>query len=329
MAKRMKSKIQPAELKLAFTINESGKNYLDISQAASLINRRFYRQGLNWAVSHFTFYKNSPTETGSAGVSVAKLPTSWIMSNAWEKAFRAWQKMNNEALAENPSVKPKFLDFKIYANADHHQLGFARNLLPTDIQGNTITPGEWESSKLRIPDTTVLGNTRDREMIAIGASYPGNGATGQNAVSLIEGYAASRGLPNIVDPNTPDDAADADGVAPENWMSALFNQGTEQTDEVIADMISENNLAPYPFENDGTSTDTMYPGGANQLPDMRIVGASFFNAGTNANKVTIEGDTFPCGLVEINNSTSDTIQMIVHLVPGNHRGYLAESMVEM
>ena len=329
MAKRMKSKIQPAELKIAFTVKNTGKNYIDLSQSASLINRRFYRQGLNWAVSHFTFYKSTPTETGAAGVTVSRLPQSWIMSNAWEKSFRSWQKMNNEALAESPSVKPKFLDFKIYMDAGHHTAGYAANVLPTDVANNAITVGEWESSKLRIPDTTIVGNTRDREMIAIGPSYPGNGASGLNAVSLIEGYAASRGLPDVLDPNTPDDAADADGIAPENWMSALFNEGTEQTDRVIEDMIAENNIAPYPFENDGTNTDTMYPGGANQLPALRVVDAAYFNAGTNANKVTLQGDSFPCGLIEINNATNESLGLIIHLVPGTHRGYLAEPMTEM
>ncbi len=330
MAKRMKSKIQPAELKLAFTIKNSGKNYIDLSQSASLINRRFYRQGLNWAVSHFTFYKSTPTESNAVGVTIAKLPSSWIMSNAWEKGFRAWQKMNSEASEEAPSVRPKFLDFKIYANKDHHTAGFGSNLLPTDVQANQITPGEWVASKFIIPDTTsATGGIENREVLALGASYPGIGASGLGAVSLIEGYAASRGLPNILDPNTPNDAADADGATPQNWMSALFNEGNQQDDQVISDMIAENNLAPYPFENDGTNIDTMYPGGENQLPDMRVVGASFFNAGTNANKVTIEGDMFPCGLIEVNNTSDDSLSMIVHLVPGSHRGYLAEPMTEM
>ena len=68
----------------------------------------------------------------------------------------------------------------------------------------------------------VVGNSREREMIAVGPSYPGAGASGLDAVSLIEGYAASRGLPNVLDPNTPGDADDAEGIAPENWMAAEF-----------------------------------------------------------------------------------------------------------
>ncbi len=333
------SKIQPSAMTLTFataTIPPGAvvSNYIDLSQVASLVNRRFYRQGINWAVAGFKFI----TPAAFAGqISVNKLPNTWVMSNAWEKGFRAWQRMNNEALEEAPSVKPKFLDFKIYADARHHAAGFAGNLLPVSagdhITGDVAQAGEWESSKLRIPDTTIVGNVREREMIATGASYPGaSPVTALNAVSLIEGYAASRGLPEVLDPNTPDDSADADGIAPENWMSALFNDGTEQTDRVIEDMITENNIAPYPFENDGVNTDTQYPGGANQLIGMEIHSIENVTATTIGGTTRIKGGNFPCGLINIdatNSGSSANIVIQIDLVPGNHRGYLCEPMTEM
>ncbi len=243
-------------------------SFVDLSQIASLLNRRFYRQGINWAVSGFKIFSGA-----SGQITVSKLPETWIMSNSWEKGFRSWQKMNNEALEEAESVRPRFLDFKIYADSAHHDLGIGANLLPLKVLGGTpLTPGEWESSKYRIPvGPANPGDTTDREVIATGASFPGNSsATGLNAVSLIEGYAASRGLPNVLDPNAPDDAEDSVGTTPQNWMAALFNEGTEQTAAVIDDMITENNIAPYPFENDGTNVDTMYPNGANQFSGMQL-----------------------------------------------------------
>ncbi len=340
MAKCMKSKIQPAALKFnfLFTIGDGSKetNYIDLSQVASIVNRRFYRQGLNWAVSGFKIL----TQDGVTGqISINKLPNTWVMSNSWEKGFRAWQKMNNEALAESPSVKPKFLDYKIFANKDHHAAGFAANLLPHSSATTTLpiqvaTAGEWESSKYIIPDTTsgATGGIQNREVIAVGSSYPGTGASGLGAVSLIEGYASSRGLPNILDPNTPDDAADADGAAPENWLSALFNDGTQQDDQVISDMIAENNLAPYPFENDGTNTDTMYPGGANQMATLEIHSQEFVTGTTIGGTTHLPGGNFPCGLIEIGTfgfRSADDILLEVTMVPGSHRGYLAESMTEM
>ena len=334
------SKIQPSELTLTFataTIPGDGitvSNYIDLSQVASLVNRRFYRQGINWAVAGFKFI----TPSAFAGqISVNKLPNSWVMSNAWEKGFRAWQEMNNKALEEAASVRPKFLDFKIYADYTHAQAGVAANLLPVSVNdhlvGSVATPGEWKMSTYNIPDPTAATyGVYEREIIATGVSYPGATAAGINCVSLIEGYAASRGLPDIADPNVPDDVADADGVTPENWMSALFNDGTEQDADTLEDLISENNIAPYPFENDGVNTDTMYPGGANQLVGLQIHSIENVTGTTIGGITRIKGGNFPCGLINIdatNSGSTANIVIQIDLVPGNHRGYLCEPMTEM
>ncbi len=303
---------------------------LDLSQIASIVNRRFYRQGLNWVVAGFKILS-----TAQAGfVSIHKLPSSWIMSNSWHKSFATWQRMNNEALAESESVRPRFLDFKIYADSTHHDAGFGANLLPRSVAAVVATPGEWESSKIIIPDNTNPGFSTEQEFVAVGTNYPGAGASGLNAVSLIEGYAASRGLPNVLDPNAPDDAADASGPNPQNWMVATFNEGTSQDETVIEDMLLENRIAPYPFENDGVNLDTMYPGGANQLSGLQIHDSDYITGTTIGGTTRLQGGVFPCGLVRFVVLNSDeatplswTLQ--VKMVPGMHRGYLAESMQDM
>jgi len=332
-------KIEPAELNLLFSIeaNPTGKRtYIDLSQCASLVNRRFYRQGLAWAVAGFTLH-SLPGSQGT--LTIQKLPSTWTFSNAWHKSMATWSKMNDEALEETESVRPRFLDFKIYADKQHHERGYDDNLLPFvyNTAGSRITayPGMWEASKMVIPDTTSpTGGTHTRELIGVGENYPGLGASGFNAVSLIEGYANSRALPAIVDPNVPDDTADADGATPENWMVATFNEGTEQDDKVLDDMISENNQAPYPFENDGTSFDTRYPGGEHQLPAMVFVDRMSTQATTETgftNRTTARGGVFPCGIIQLSDpfGTLEGAILQVHLVPGNHRGYLAEPMQDM
>ena len=304
-------------------------SFVDLSQIACLLNRRFYRQGINWAVAGMKIFT-----TISSSVTISKLPETWIMSNSWEKGFRSWQRMNNEALEESESVRPRFLDFKIYADETHHQLGFGANLLPTNVLGGTpMVAGEWESSKYRIPvGPANPGETSDREVIAVGASFPGAGASGINAVSLIEGYAASRGLPDVLDPNAPADASDAEGTTPENWMAALFNDGTEQVQAVLTDMITENNIAPYPFENDGVNIDTMYPNGANQFSGMQLHDFETISGTTIGGITRIKGGMFPCGLIRIDHTpdgTTSNLAIQIDLVPGSHRGYLCEPMTEM
>ena len=303
--------------------------YIDLSQCASLLNRRFYRQGINWAVAGFKLLS-----TTSASVSINKLPNTWVMANSWEKGMRTWSKMNKEAMEETESIRPRFLDFKVYANSLHQQNGFINNKLPVSsrfgLLGGVVKPGEWVSSKVVVPfGPASPGNTAEFEVMAVGANYAGATIP---VVSLIEGYAASRALPYAPDPNTPADAEDASGSTPENWMSAIFNEGTDQTSEVIEDLLFDNNLPPYPFEGDGVSLDTQYPGGANQLQNLQIHAIDNITATTIGGITRLKGGNFPCGLIEIAYTPTEaggSPTFMIDLIPGSHRGYLCESMTEM
>ena len=336
-SKKRMSKIEPAVQTIILSTppvapGATGEFTADLSQIACLLNRRAYRQGINWAVAGFKVLTS-----GNGAVQIKKLPNTWVMSNAWEKGFRAWQRMNNEALEENESVRPRFLDFKIYADKTHHNAGFAGNLLPLDGQLPGAAPyavGEWEPSKIVVPNTAASPGVNNFEIVAVGPNYTGGaGASGLTQVSLIEGYANSRALPAILDPNVPDDMADTNGATPENWISATFNEGTTQMDNVLSDMDSENNIAPYPFENDGTNVDTMYPGGGLQAPSLQVHDISFITGTTIGGTTRIKGGNFPCGLIRFDwdnlSETSNNLAIIIDLVPGNHRGYLCEPMTEM
>ncbi len=329
-------KVEPVLLTLTFQTavpepNQSVTSYVDLSQCASLAARKFMRQGLNWG---FGGIKCAAQSAGT--ISVYKLPNSWVMANSWVKSYNAWQDLNNAALAESQSLRPRFLDFKVYADAEHHAAGIPANLLPITAPPAVTLPGEWEASKFNIPRTdSTTGVIAPREIIAVGPNYPGAGASGLNAVSMIEGYAASRLLPSIRDPNAPDDAADASGVAPQNWLAALANEGLEQTEEVIEDMITENNIAPYPFENDGVNLDTMYPGGANQMSGLEWHDfAQIFStsATTNVGITRIKAGNLPCGLLKIvwtPEAGTDNLIFQIDMIPGPHNGYLAQPMQEM
>lgn len=316
--------------------------YIDLNQCNSLVNRKLFRQGLVNAVTGIkcTFTSTQAgvefTNVPQGKITIEKLPTTWIMANAWSHSYRAWRKMIADALEEAPSIKPRYLDFKIYADAEHHAAGFPANMLP--ISGDSSTPavsGEWESSNLRIPVGPLNpGDTTDREILAVGPNYPGVGASGANAVSAIEGYSAGRRLPDILDPNVPDDASDVVGQFPENWITAIFNEGTEQSRGVIIDMVEENTIAPYPFENDGINLDTMYPGGANQLIGLQIHDFERITGSTIGATTRLRGGAFPCGLIKISIYNYDQVyelqpKIMVQLAPGPNDGLLALPMQEM
>lgn len=316
--------------------------YIDISQCASLMNRRFYRQGLQWAVSKIKLTTAAVDRTipgiefpqsQDGKIRISKLPNTWIMSNAWEKGFRAYQHMIKNATEENgtQSIKGKFLDFKIYADRDHHKLGFDANILPVDALNQEAVSGQWQPTEIELPSTTgVPGASFAYEIIAVGDNSP-NGASGLNSKSLILGYASSRALPSQQDPNVPDDASDGD----ENWFATLFNDGTDQDTDVIQMLEVTGDNPPYPFENDKAGNlDTMYPGGQNNLTGMQIHAREKMTGTTVGNTTYLEGGTFPCGLIKIEIDNFDGSldmqpEITIDLVPGTHRGYLAESMTEM
>jgi hypothetical protein len=326
--------MEPAVETMLFNIPGNTSTTIDLSQSACLLNRRFYRQGLNWAVAGFTFI-TQPGKTGT--ISVAKVPNTWVARNAWVKGFHAWNDMNDKALEENESLKPKYNDFKIFMDDVHHLAGTGANALP--MMGNpatSLTPGEWDISSYRIPvGIAAPGDTTDREIVWTGANYPGAGASGLDAVSLIEGYAAGRALPDIMDPNTPGDADLATGTTPQNWAAAIFSEGTEQDSAVISDLQTENDIAPYPFENAAGFADTMYPGGANQpggvVGGLTIHDQVGISATSIGNTTRMKGTNFYGGLIRIEGGMNDAsaIGVLVHLVPGVHRGYLAEPMQDV
>ena len=226
------------------------------------------------------------------------------------------------------SIKGRFLDFKIFADAQHHIDGFGANLLPLDGQlpvAQSFAVGQWQHSEFTIPVTGGAVNQRD--IVAVGGNLPGvSPATGNDAVSMIQGYADSRGLPYEQDPNVPDDAS-------LNWLMSIFNEGTLQDNAVVGQLETVGDQAPYPFENDGTNTDTMYPGGETNAPTMQIHDITGISGTTIGGVSRLKGGNFPCGLVrfDFTNSgeTTANIAIQIDLVPGGHRGYLCEKMTEM
>lgn len=74
----------------------------------------------------------------------------------------------------------------------------------------------------------------------------------------------------------------------------------------------------------------MYPNGANQSPYLQTHDYEFVTGTTIGGTTRLKGGNFPCGLIRIDAQCDiDLIQLQIDLVPGNHRGYLAEPMTEM
>ena len=156
-------KMQPAITRLWFHIDSGNTtNYLDLSLAASAANRRFYRQGRNWAVAGMTLHTAPASSTAPNGFfDVSKIPETWMAANAHTMVKKLWMKSQDQVLDTEPSIAAKYRDFKI--NLDSNMVGAARQgvgtdpardgevMMPIDRLNLTALPGEWVYSTFQLP----------------------------------------------------------------------------------------------------------------------------------------------------------------------------------
>ena len=307
-------KIAPAVLTMRFALPD-GTSTIDLSQCASVLNRRFYRQGINWVVSGFRVFTPVPVIDPNRGISISRLPQTWSMTNAWQKSFSAWNKQQREAIedAGASSAVAGFRDFKIHADVTHVTAGFGANLKPADSDNNQPVMGEWEPSLIVLPNSASDGTSfvepSERSLHMVGLNV--NGTTSRG---MIEGYADSRAYPQSPDPVSPDIDSS------QNWLARMFDTGND-INEVLENATERNDELPY--------TQVDYPGGSTQLPALQIVDAAYFSAGTNSNKLFMKGDNFPCGLIRVRSTAGLETVLLVDLVPGTYKGYMCQSMSEM
>ena len=314
----MARKIEPAVLTLNFDIGQSNVNYLDLAKALSEVNRRFYRQGMNYAVAGFRFgYVGNDSPT----VRVSCLPNTWPVGASWHKFFSKWQEQQNEALKASGSLeaKSRYNDFKIYFDRFMKTSTNLRPISPGGFTTNAASEffheGEWQYSNVVVPnDGGVAGNS-----VEYGVHMIGDAGTQQ--VGMIEDYSLSRNLPFSPDPNAPD--------IDTSILSKMFDKGGEMTD-VVENAIDKNDDVPYELED--YPFGSLNPGtiGVNIHREIQ------FTATTIGNFQNMDGTMVPCGLIQITqnlDSTTDNtntwLTMQVFLVPGNYRGYLAQPMQEM
>ena len=283
------------------------------------MNRRFYREGLEWAVSGMTLMTNSTT---SGSLEINKIPDTWVSSQAWKKGFSIWRKQIRESMEElGDEFEGRFADFKVYMDAYHESQGVANNLRPIDADNDLYSEGEWDMSQI------VIAASDSSSVTEFDLIWTGDNVA--SAKSLIQGYADSRALPYEQDPNVPT-------AASLNWMTAVFNEGTLVDNAVVNNIESQNDQAPYPYEGDGVNTVTMYPGGANQAAGLEPHDLTYVTATTVGGKSFIRGGAFKGGLIRVNaanlvDSVPEQIYAVlqVHLVPGSHRGYLCRKLQDV
>jgi len=322
--------LQPAVMKLHFVVPQGTQTgYISISHSVSRLNRRFYRQGLNWAVGNVRITQLPASVTGSGSTCyVNSIPHTWAVANAWNKTMKLWLKQQNDALAATDSedTAAAFRDFKI-SMEDGHVVG--QDLVPVSIgPGRTVGPfqsgilagqqvepsEEWISSEIVIPNDGGPGVAGQYELHMVG---PDAGAP-SNSKGMIEGYANSRNTPFNPDPVGP--------LVSTSFLSEMFDVGST-LDEVAVNAQNRNDELPYDQDD--------YPGGATNFIQLECQGYVLNRSTVGLNTYNTGPFTAPCGLIRVDflddapiEGSTNVNVITVDLVPGNHRGYLAETMEE-
>ncbi len=309
-------KLQPAVMQIEFTV-PTGTSYIDINLAASLVNRRAYKQeNTNFAVAKFDFFGS-----GTGTLAIGKLPETWVAHNAYTKARALWNEMNDQVLDTNEGIQGRYADFKVYLDAAMTSESIQTANNPT---GKILTPlangyttanfdesvapkANWDWSTIQVPNDPVSGVTSEYTLHMIGDSTA-------SSQGVIRGYALSRARPQLDEPNSPGASASAD------WMTALFDDG-EQLEELKTDLEEDNDRPPYPVGNPGAPSE-FYPGGGNEFESLQVHDFCSFTTTTVSAKNTIQGGFFGLGMLALNNQTGETLNLVMHLVPGTHRGYM-------
>ena len=228
------AKIEPAVTQLLYLV-PNGDSYIDLAKDLSKVNRRLYRQGMTYVVQDIQLGQNIGTKaTDITQISFATMGNSWIVHNAWKKAFEAWraQQRSVEHLVDIPA---KWRDFKIYL--DDSMRG-GTTLEPYALDLAVYQAGEWNYSQFVWDDD---GTERETYAHMIGSD------SGTTDFALIQNYADSRAR---VQANDPAQEAEAS-------TSMYAKMLTIGDDELIADLIdnaeSFNDSPPYDVDD--------FPGG--------------------------------------------------------------------
>lgn len=303
-------------------LDEAGNFYgtIDVSQSVSMLSRKRYRQGLEWAVSGIRV--NSPQ---ACQITIATLPQTWSCAQAWKTSFRAWRKMRHNAEdGMTVDTEARYADFKIAFDDAQSFSGdpqYAPLMLPYGtVSDPSAVVYDWTKSNFTWPDDSdMAGAERTAHMIGDDASI--------RSFGMIHNYANLRKRPQQEDPNVPE-------LGRGSVLTSLFDYGGD-ADPILGDITIENSEPPYYVGLD-TSEEEFYPGGKNYRADWYSNHISVSNvyssgAGTSGNGF-IPGFTAYCGLIRVaigGPVSLANIGIYLDLLPGGHDGYMARPMQDV
>ena len=293
------------------TSDGASSRYIDLAKELSKVNRKLYRQCRRYAVAGIQVI-------GSEGTSVSFFTAvdTWTTKNAIKKAFHAWQKMNKEALADQPSIKPTWHDFKVYLNKDHRGRNATDLQAVPDFDYAPYPSGEWAYSQVVFPEGTTHDSSNESYLHIQGNHINQAGADAAFnpqttlSVGIIEAYKESRTTVPLEDPVTP-------AMPDVHPFNHLFDDG-ETYQEITQNLKQQNDQAPYAVTtmNGAAAHPSLY-----NAAEIRVQSSEVVNM-TN-------GFVAPCGLIKVaTNQVGGILRLKVFLVPAdNAYGVATEAII--
>ena len=304
-AKKYK-KTAPTVLRLSFEGNGNETRYIHIARALSVINRKFYRQGLYYYVNSVELYNNE-----DAFIDLHTIPDTWVTKNAWNRGFQLFQKMN----AQVDTPRPKYHDFKVLmfgeaptsTKAPHTEA----NTMDPEMFGinsdfSSHSPDEWVYSKM----TTMKsdGGQADEFTVAMLGDHRGQDGN-YVTVGLIRSYGDTRSYPPVFGQPQLPSGVDTDPLA------TLFETSSDGAiTDIIDNLDDDNDLTPYAGQT--------YIGGSHN--NMQHV-ARLATSQTTGRVAKASGFCAPMGLICVDpQDTATAYRVVINLAAGTYHGVYAE-----
>jgi hypothetical protein len=308
------TKTTPTVSRLSFEFDGASTQFIDIAKALSIINRKFYRQGVYYYVNSVEVYNN---ETGV--VDLHTLHDTWVTKNAWNRGFKIWQQMN--ALASVPQAKYK--DFKVYMSDLHRTTGSANPAVYTINAGfntsGTPVADNWRYSQFVSADSDgdidntdpanpVVNQEADNFYIHMIGDHVGTSSNWES-VGLIRSYGETRTRPQNLEPSTPPNP-----TMEEDPLLNLFDMSTEEVINDIVNLSRDNRATPY-------NADTYIGDNLYGLCHVARVGTE-----VGVGRVgRASGFCAPFGLICVDpHGLSTAFRVVLNLAVGTYHGVYAE-----
>jgi len=298
----------PTQLRLVFQFDEGETGgYIDLAQALSVVNRRFYRQGVYYYINSMEL---ETLQDGYVQLEVA--PDTWMTQQSWKRAFGTFQKMNS--MVDTP--RPKYHDFKVFLDQGHrNNINSGQdNKLPVMTNGisytSTLVSDEWDYSQfVSFNDRTVENQNPNQFNIHVVGAHDGTGPSDYASIGMIKSYQDSRTLPAAAgEPQVP-------GVNDDDPLTLLFQASEVHAIEEIAEHLDiMNDTTPYNRD--------YYVGAANHLVPLERMYTSGVPSG-RTHKVS--GACVPFGLMRVSSQGySQGWRLILNVASGTYNGVYGE-----